>query len=162
MNDVMNRALNSVRFPTRLEPTGLLLGSNLKPDGISLIPWTRGKPLAWDVTCAFPLAASWSSTALRGQSAVATAVEARKTQKYADLAHDFIFEPISLEVFGGMGEATQQFISKLGSKLLERDINKNAAFYFRQRLALSVQIGNSACILETLPEPLFTLFPDIL
>ena len=160
MNDTVNRALNSIQFPTRVEPTGLLPNNNLKPDGISLTPWTHGKPLAWDVTCAFPLAPSWTSTALQGESAVATAVEARKRQKYADLAHDFVFEPISLEVFGGMGESTRRFITRLGSKLIEKSTDKNSAFYFRQRLALSIQMGNSACILETLPEPGLILFPE--
>ncbi|MEL7309747.1 MAG: hypothetical protein AAGK05_19145 [Pseudomonadota bacterium] len=88
MNDVINRALNSIQLPTRVEPSGLLPSSNLKPDGISLTPWTRGKPLVWDVTCAFPLAASWLSTAQRGASAVATAVEGRKVKKYTNLSLD--------------------------------------------------------------------------
>ena len=59
-------------------------------------------------------------------------------------------------------DSTQRFLSKLGSKLLQRNIDLNAAFYLRQRLALSVQIGNSVCILETLPEPGPALFPEIM
>ena len=89
MNDVVNRALHSIPIPTRLEPTGLLHDSNLKPDGISLTPWTSGKPLAWDVTCAHPLAQSWRGTSKRSEAAVATAVEAKKNAKYRDLGVDF-------------------------------------------------------------------------
>ena len=160
LNDIINRALNSIQFPTRVEPTGLLPDNNLEPDGSSLTPWTHGKPLAWDVTCAFPLAASWTPTARQGAGAVATTVEARKVQKYADLASDFVFEPISLEVFGGMGESTRLFITRLGSELVEKSMDKNSAFYFRQRLALLIQMGNRACILETLPAPEFILLPE--
>lgn len=72
--------------------------SNFKPDAISIIPWSRTQPLAWDVSLpspkishvtntfefakykmflAFPIAASWSSTILRCPSAVATTVETK-------------------------------------------------------------------------------------
>ena len=43
MNETINRALNPIQFPTRVEPTGLLPGSNLKPDGITLTPWSQGR-----------------------------------------------------------------------------------------------------------------------
>ena len=161
MNDVVVRALNSILVPTRVEPTGLLSGSNLKPDGISLTPWASGKPLAWDVTCAFPLATSWSSLALRDGAAVATAAEDRKRMKYEDLTSDFHFEPVSLEIFGGMGESTARFVAKLGARIASKVMDQNALSHLRQRLALSVQISNSACVLETLPGPGAPLLPEL-
>ena len=85
MNDVISRAMLAIPIPTRIEPSGLLPDSKLKPDGITIIPWTSGKPLAWDVTGAHPLAQSWTGTSRRGESAVATAVEAKKRSKYKDL-----------------------------------------------------------------------------
>ena len=27
-----------------------MLDTNKRPDGTTLLPWTRGKPMAWDVT----------------------------------------------------------------------------------------------------------------
>ena len=71
--------------------------SNLKPDGVSLIPWTAGKPLAWDVTCAHQVAQSWMETSKKGESAVATDVETRKRTKYRGIDHNFHFEPGSVE-----------------------------------------------------------------
>ena len=32
------------------EPAGLSLSDGKRPDGATLIPWTRDKPVAWDVT----------------------------------------------------------------------------------------------------------------
>ena len=152
MNDVIDRAMHSIQMPTRLEPAGLCRDNNLKPDGITLTPWTRGKSLAWDVTCAYPLASSWLSLALRGGSAVASAVEDRKIKKYEPLTPDFHVQPISLDIFGGKGESTAQFIAQVGASIKNKTDDKNAATFFKQRLAIAVQIGNSACVLETLPE----------
>jgi len=159
MNDVIDRAMHSIQIPTRLEPSGLCSDSNLKPDGITLTPWTRGKSLAWDVTCAFPLAPSWLTLALRGGSAVPTAVEEKKMKKYGSLTPDYCVQPISVDVFGGMGESTASFIAMLGASIVAKSGDKKAASFFKQRLSFAVQIGNSACILETLPKLGNTLLP---
>ena len=35
---------------TTKEPANLILQNGKRPDGSTLIPWSRGKPMAWDVT----------------------------------------------------------------------------------------------------------------
>jgi len=32
------------------EPPGLSRDDGKRPDGVTLLPWAKGKPLAWDVT----------------------------------------------------------------------------------------------------------------
>ena len=159
LNDTIDRALHTIDMPTRLEPSGLTHEGNLKPDGISSSPWSQGKPLAWDVTCAHPLAQSWLPVAERGASAVATAVESKKRSKYATLQRNFHFEPISMETLGGMGDSTARFVKILGEKIAARTGNMRATLHLRQRLAMAIQIGNCACITETLPQPGLTLPP---
>ena len=159
MNDVINRALHSVPIPTRLEPEGLLPDSNLRPDGVSLIPWSAGKCLTWDVTCAHPLAQSWLGTSQRGESAVATAVETKKRTKYKDLDLNFHFEPVSVETIGGVGQSTALFLKKLGEKIAAETADDNSTTYLRQRLGIAIQVGNCACLMETLPAPGSTLPP---
>ena len=44
MNDILRRA------PTTKEPANLILQNGKRLDGSTLIPWSRGKPMAWDVT----------------------------------------------------------------------------------------------------------------
>jgi len=37
------------------EPHGLVRSDGKRPDGLTLVPWKGGKPLAWDVTAVFLL-----------------------------------------------------------------------------------------------------------
>ena len=57
INDILKRALISAGFPSILEPSGLHRSDGKRPDGLTLIPWSRGKSLLWDVTCVdtFPI-----------------------------------------------------------------------------------------------------------
>ena len=52
LNDVIRRSLQSAGIPALLEPAGLDRGDGNRPDGITLIPYARGKSLVWDATCA--------------------------------------------------------------------------------------------------------------
>jgi len=36
--------------PAVKEPVSLTLEDNKRPDGTTVLPWAKGKPLAWDVT----------------------------------------------------------------------------------------------------------------
>ena len=49
MNDLIWRAVKRAEIPAVKEPVGLMQDGK-RPDGAILIPWARGKPLAWDVT----------------------------------------------------------------------------------------------------------------
>ena len=37
-------------MPAVKEPISLMRDDNKRPDGTTLLPWARGKPMAWDVT----------------------------------------------------------------------------------------------------------------
>jgi len=37
-------------MPAVEEPTNLMQDDNKRPDGTTLLPWARGKPMAWDLT----------------------------------------------------------------------------------------------------------------
>jgi hypothetical protein len=50
LNNLVKRALAAVNVPAVLEPRGLCPNNDSRPDGISLIPWSRGKALVWDAT----------------------------------------------------------------------------------------------------------------
>ncbi|CAK9293021.1 unnamed protein product [Gordionus sp. m RMFG-2023] len=57
-NDIILRALKSAGIPSRLEPTSIFRSDGKRPDGMSLIPWSRGQLLVWDFTCIDPNAPS--------------------------------------------------------------------------------------------------------
>ena len=50
LNDVIWRAIKRAQKPVAKKPVGLSRTDGKRPDGATLISWSRGKPLAWDVT----------------------------------------------------------------------------------------------------------------
>jgi len=70
------------------EPYSLCTGSGKRPDGVTQVPWSRGRCLAWDANCRDTFAVSHvlaSSRTTRAGSEAATA-EAMKSQKYITTA----------------------------------------------------------------------------
>ena len=51
MNDIVKRALMAIEIPSILEPQGLCRSDGKHPDGVTIIPWDRGRALVWDATC---------------------------------------------------------------------------------------------------------------
>ena len=71
INEVIKRSLGSANIPCHLELTGLYRSDGKQPDGMSIIPWKRGKVLVWDATCPDTLAPSYITLASREAGAVA-------------------------------------------------------------------------------------------
>lgn len=51
VNEIIRRAMISAGVPCVLEPPGLSRSDGKRPDGLTLIPWQRGRCLVWDATC---------------------------------------------------------------------------------------------------------------
>ena len=66
------------------------------PDGCTLIPWCRGKPLAWDVTVCTSVANSY----LVAASHAAEQAADRKCLKYTELSATYEFQPAAVETHG--------------------------------------------------------------
>ena len=150
LNSTVSRALQAAHIPTSLEPTGLSRNDGKRPDGLSMIPWARGKCLIWDATCVHRSAESYNNISHLEGSSVAAAAEAKKTTKYERLMTDWVFQPVAVETLGGFGPSTLTFLRKLGSMLSEASGDAREGRFLRQRLAMQVQIGNAACVRETL------------
>ena len=58
LNDGILRALQSAEVHAIREPSGLDRGGGKRPDGVTLVPWVRGRCLLWDATCPDTLASS--------------------------------------------------------------------------------------------------------
>ena len=50
MNDIVWRAIKRAQIPATKEPASLIQQDRKRPDGTTLLPWARGKPMAWDLT----------------------------------------------------------------------------------------------------------------
>jgi len=48
LNDILWRAFKRASVPAVKEPAGLSRDDGKRPDGVTLLPWAKGKPLAWE------------------------------------------------------------------------------------------------------------------
>ena len=82
------------------EPANLILQNRKRPDGSILIPWSRGKPMAWDVNVPDTYAESHIGDTATEAGAAANQATADKIAKYDELAGTHIFYPVSIETGG--------------------------------------------------------------
>ncbi len=156
LNDAIKRALSSAGVPSTLEPKGLCADANKRPDGVTTIPWRRGRCIAWDVTCPETLAISHiaSTSALAGQAA--TAAELNKITKYADMTPSVEFVPIAVESLGVWGAEGLHFVNDIGRRIADISHEPRSSTFLLQRLSIAIQRGNACCVLHpsegTVPE----------
>jgi len=144
------RALKSAEIPSVREPPGLSRTDSKRPDGATLIPWSRGRCLLWDATTPDTLEPSHiHRSALQAGSAAASA-EASKRSKYSTLTavHDFV--PVVIETLGTWGSEGWSFTGELGRRITRITGDQKATAFLRQRLSLAVQRGNTISVLGTI------------
>jgi hypothetical protein len=158
LNDIVQRSLASADIPSTLEPSGLSRSDGKRPDGLTFVPWERGRPLLWDATVPDTMAQSYRSTAVTGGGCVARLAESKKVTKYAHLLRSYIFTPLAVESMGAFGPLSLSFIHSLG-RLISRSSNEpSATTYLFQRISTTIQRGNASLICDTLPPVSSLLF----
>ena len=143
LNDTIHRALTKANVPSSKEPQGLILGSGLRPDGVSLIPWKNGKCLAWDATVPDTLAPSHVEATSVQVGAAASRAANVKTQKYQALQSSHYIVPLAIETLGPWNHEGLQFVTELGRRLSEQSGDRRETMFLKQRLSVAVQKGNA-------------------
>ena len=123
-----------------------------RPDGLTLFPWQRGRPLVWDVTCVSTLASSHLHLSLVEPGGAAAQAEERKRAKYSDLSSTHHFTPLGFETMGQWGPSTLKFVKELGKLLYESTGERRSTGFLKQRLSIAIQRGNAAAVRGTVPE----------
>ena len=149
VNDIVTRAFVSAGVPASKEPSGLTRGVGKRPDGITLIPWRNGKPLAWDATVSTPLAASYLSATSTAAGASAEISDTRKTLKYAYLAPDIAFQAVAMDTLGGVTSSTASFINDLGHRITNNSGDLVETAYLWQRLSVGLMRYNSVLLYQS-------------
>jgi len=148
LNDIIWRAVKRAQIPAVKEPVGLSR-DGMRPDGATLIPWSRGKPLAWDVTVPDTFAQSHlPNTAIRSCAAADTAAS-NKTTKYAHLMNTHIFIFLAVETGGSWNLQAIQFVQDLGRRISEVTNEPMETQYLFQRISMAVQRGNAIAYTST-------------
>lgn len=151
VNDLIKRALTSANVPSMLEPNSLCRDDGKRPDGLTVLPWSHGRCLVWDFTCPDTLAASHLNRAVLSPGAVANDAESRKSSKYKSLTALYSFTPVAVETLGALGEEATAFFHDIGRRMVAVTAEPRSLQYFLQRLSVTVQRGNAACVLGTVP-----------
>ena len=149
MNDSIWRSVKKAQYPAVNEPVGLSRSDGKRPDGATMMPWTRGKPLAWDVTIPDTCTNSYiGETSTRATAAADRAAE-NKTTKYTDLAKTHNFVPIAIETGSAWNELALEFITELGKRISGVTQEPRQTQFLFQRLSTSLQRGNAVAFKNT-------------
>ena len=148
-NDAVARAIQSAGTPVTKEPVGFTRQDGKRLDGLTLIPWQRGKPLTCDVTVVSTLAASYLSYSARSAGAAADLAASRKEAKYTSLTNSYIFQPIAVESHGSFIASSLSILATLGERLTGTSGNLREMSFLFQRLSVIVQRFNSVLIHES-------------
>ena len=148
-NNILHRAFALAKIPSRLEPSGLYRSDGKRLDGMTLIPWKRGRILVWDATCWDTFAPSNLPQAIKEAGAAAAKAEQIKEAKYSHLDPSHLFIPIAFETSGSLGPTTAGFLKELAHLISRENDEPLAHQYLLQRLSVAIQRGNAVSIWGT-------------
>jgi len=100
LNDILWRAFKRAQVLAVKEPAGLSRDDGKRPDSVTLLPWAKSKPLAWDVTVPDTYADCHLANTATTAGAAADKAAGNKEAKYRQLASSHIFVPVAIESAG--------------------------------------------------------------
>mmetsp|Transcript_20730 Transcript_20730/g.50694 ORF Transcript_20730/g.50694 Transcript_20730/m.50694 type:complete len:347 (-) Transcript_20730:55-1095(-) len=128
-----------------------------RPADISTSCWSEGVPTAFDITVVSPTTPSHVLMAAKHKASTASAAEALKSHKYAELCRQqqVEFWPVAFETFGSPGPSASRLIRDLGQRLAARQGLTRSEGITRLRQQISVGIARSVAtmIINRQPPP---------
>jgi hypothetical protein len=100
VNDLLCRAFVSAGTLATREPHSLCTRDEKRPDGVTQVPWRKGRCIARDATCPDTFAPSHVQACSSLAGSAAAVAEQKKSQKYADIISRVDLTPISIETSG--------------------------------------------------------------
>ena len=152
INQLLRRGCGSANIPVILEPAGTFRDDGKKPDGLTLIPWSKGKCLLWDSTCADTLAVSYLNRTSKSAGAAAQSRESEKRRKYAGVQDHYKFVPFGVQTLGPFGVEALALVKDLGRRIRMVTGEPRSESFLVQRISIAIQRGNAACVLATIPQ----------
>ena len=128
----------------------MLRSDGKRPDGVTMIPWSRGRTLVWDFTCPDTVAPSRVHQTSLATGVAASDAESKKLAKYSELIQNHVFVPFAVETLGAWGASAWSLSSEIGARLSRKTGDPRATAFLRQNIDVAIQRGNAASILGTL------------
>lgn len=149
VNNILCRALQTANIPSRLEPP-LFREDGKRADGVTLIPWSKGKMLVWDATIRDTLAPSYvHSSSIRAGNLARRAASAKVNDYKKVIENNYIFLPFACETLGPWCTEAVKFIKNLGDMLNMSTGEPRSKQYLTQRISLAIQRTNAARVMGT-------------
>jgi len=104
--------------------------------------------MAWDATVIHTCAPSHLHASAVNVRAAASAAEARKAQKYADLTARYDFRPFAVETFGAFGPSALELINSLVCRIQDQMSEVGTRSRIYRRISSAVPAGNARRIIE--------------
>ena len=145
-------AVKKTHTPANNEPVGLSRADGKRPNGATLVSWTREKSLAWDVTVPDTYVASHIPSTSVSACAAAEKSAVNKTKKYATITSTHLFVPIAVETSGAWCFESAEFIKDLGRRITVITGEPLEATYLFQRISVTLQRGNEVAFRNTFLE----------
>jgi len=151
VNEILCRSFVSTGTLATREPHNLCTSDAKRPDGVTQVPWKRGRCLAWDATCPNTFAVSHVSDSSMTAGSAAAKAESNKIQKYGDIITGVDFVPFAIETSGVWGEEALNLVAEIGRRISDVTHDPRSTSFLRQRISVAVQRGNAFCVLGTFP-----------
>ena len=148
VNIRIKRALAEAGIAATLEPIGLDVANGKRPDGTTVLPFARGREMAWDATIIHTCAPTYISATATAPRAAGELAEEKKVRKYASIADRVDFRAVGLETLGAFGPGARALFDEIARLIRERSGFAGARARLYRQISAAVQIGNAACILE--------------
>jgi len=137
-------------MPAVKEPINLMRDDNKRPDGNILLPWARGKPMAWDVTVPDTYAESHIRNTATKPGAAAQKTAQNKIDKYSRLASTHIFYPFAIETAGTWHEMAIELTQEIGRHITTITEDTQETTFLFQHLSMALQRGNAVSFHNTM------------
>lgn len=93
---LFQRSFNVAGVPSTLEPAGLSRSDGKRPDGLTLVPWSQGRPLVWHLTVPYTLAPFDRAQASIAAGNVAIGQQRSRNNQSTHLYHHLTLSYLSL------------------------------------------------------------------
>jgi len=143
-------AIKQAQIPATKEPVSLIQQDGKRSDGTTLLPWARGKPMAWDVTVPDTCAESHIDQTAREACSAANKAAANKIVKYGALSASHIFLPVAVETAGTWNQSAIELIQEIGRRITAVTEDTRETVFLFQCLSIAFQKGNAVAFLATL------------
>ena len=145
INDVIYRACCCADISAVNESAGLTKTDGRRPDGSTIVPWSAGKCVLWDITFVDTMLPFHAAIFVSFAGLVDEQSSARKLAKYSELAISHIFIQIAIESFGPICAEALTFLNELERCMSVVTEDMRETTFLFQHLCIAIQRFN--CIL---------------